>query len=484
MSGTDKKIFQNVLVLGVTDIGAKGLTLVLMIVMARELGPVLMGVHAFGMAVAGMLQIFMDFGLNPFIQREVGRTPQSAATMVSEILSLKLGIAAIAVVGLLATIPFLAMDSPKREVVLILSGAMFFHSSTGAVCACFRALQLSHIEAMVRLSFRAAYTVIGLLILLMGGGIIALVSLELASAFMAFVLAFHWLRKRIGSPIGILSRKRAFQLMKKAWSFLFINIVQTIYNSIDMLMLSLMGGDLYTGYYALATRLFDAFEFLPGALAGGFLPVLSREASARGAEFNRVLGAYFKWNMLLGTSLGVGLAAFAEDVVPLLFGPKFIPAIPTMRLMGIAMVLTSVNWPLTTTIISLNRESRILRMFTLGAVVNVLLNLWFIPVFKDQGTAWTSIISAVLFICLQGKALGADVRHEGRLAYLAMGPLTCGVFTFLLVHYVRYFDLGLVVNAVVAVTGFLLLALATKTLHFDDLVRVKEYLVLRSKRTA
>lgn len=481
MSSTEKKIFQNVLVLGITDVGTKGLTLLLMVVMARKLGPALVGVHAFGATVAAIIQIFIDFGLTPYIQREVGRSPESAKTMLSEVLGLKLITGSAAALLLLALMPFLAPESPKREIVLILTGAMFFHSCIAAISAFFRAMQMSQLEALVRLGFRIGYTVMALTALLCGGGLIAVVGLELIAAFGAFLLALHLMRKKVGIVRVKISWSQALLLAKTTWNFLLINIVQTIFNSIDLLMLSFMCGDVYTGYYSMACRLISAFDFLPSSLSGGFMPVLSREAFRDEHEFSHVFGGYFRWNLLIGASVGVMLAAFAEDLVPLLFGAGFAPAAPTLCLMAIAYALTLVNWPLSTTIIALNLESKILRLFTLGAVVNILLNLWFIPALRDQGAAWTTILSALLFVLLQGRVLGAELRRRTRLAQVALGPLASAVLTFLLIRFLRPFELGMIFNLAVGVCGFLCLALATKALRTSDFVSAVRYLALRGK---
>ena len=416
MIQTGKKIFQNIMVLSITDILAQMLSLVLMMVVARKLGPSLLGVHAFGVTFAMFIQIFLDYGLQPYIQREVGRDPDLAPSLLFQVILLKMGIMLAATVVILALLPFLAPSSPKREVVLLLSGAMFFQSNMAAVCAFFRARLVSHWEAVVRLSFRLTYTISGILTLMAGAGVITLASLEFFAMALAFFMAFWIFRRKIGPLQGSFSWSIILKLGKSTWNFLLINMFVTIFNSIDMIMLSMISGDVSTGYYSSACRLIYAFDFLPSAFMGAFLPVLSRQFVENQEDFHLTFMNYFKYVSILGIGLASVLAGVPASMIKLLFGASFVPATPTLVLMAMALMLTYINIPLSATIIALNREHNALKIFIICALTNVVLNWLVLPYYQDLGAALTTIVSQLLLLFLQAGLIGAELRNKARLA--------------------------------------------------------------------
>jgi O-antigen/teichoic acid export membrane protein len=310
--GTDsRKIFHNTLVLSLTEIMARIMSLVLIMAVARKLGPELMGIYAFGVAFVGIFQIFVNFGLEPFIQREVSRRPEIAGRLMAQIFVLKL-IIYLAAVILVLILGLAAADSGlKRQVVWILTGAMFFQSNFTATNAFFRAYQKAKYEAVVRMSMRLVYTSLGLAAILSGRGLLTLVTLEFIAQAGACLLAWSLFIKRIGNPFHAVSLSHLKELMQSARDFFLIRIVQTIFNSIDLVMLSLMAGDTATGFYSVAVRLTGAFGFLPTAFTGAFLPVISRQARTDQSAFVDTFRPYYKYLFIIGLGLAIALSGLA-----------------------------------------------------------------------------------------------------------------------------------------------------------------------------
>jgi len=474
-----RKIFQNVLVLTGTEVAAQGLALILMMFVARKLGPALMGIHAFGLTFAMSLQIFIDFGLNSYIQRQIGRSPQSSASLLFQITVLKMGII-LACAGItLALLPVMAPGYPKREVVLILVGAMFFQSNMDTICAFFRARLMAHLEAMVQIGFRLTYTVAGILFIWAGAGLITLVSLQLVGMATAFFLALGLFQRKIGRMQWDFSWPRLRQLVQSTWNFFLIRLVQTVFNSIDMLMLSIIAGDVPTGYYAAVCRLIFAFDFIPGAFSGAFLPILGRETQSDREFFFRSFAHYFRFVLLIGVGLGVILMGLSREIMVFIFGADFLPASTTLFLMAITLILTFANWPMSTAIIALDKERSIFRIFSICAGVNILLNLWLIPILQDQGAAWATILSQFLLLILQGRLLSPAVRQGAKLDSLSLRLMACGLLTWLFMHLLSFSKPGLGWSLVGSGLAFLLFAVLTGALRLSDLALAREFLTQR-----
>jgi O-antigen/teichoic acid export membrane protein len=469
-------IFQNTFLLTVTELMARLLSLLLIMVVARKLGPELMGVYAFGLAFVGIFHIFVNFGLEPYIQREVSRHPETAGRLMSQVFGVKSVVYFFSVVLILIIGLALTDDVLKQQIVWILSGAMFFQTNLAATNAFFRGFQKASYEAAVRMSLRLIYTSAGLYAILSGQGLLTLVSLELVAQASACFFAWFIFIKRIGNPFHALHLDSLKEIMVAAWDFSLIRIIQTIFNSIDLIILSIIAGDRATGLYSAAARLTGAFGFIPNAFSGAFLPVLSRKAVEDKSEFIEIFKPFFNYLLLLGAGTAAVIAAISDNLIIFLFGNGFIQAAPTLRLLAIAMTLTFANWPLTSAIIALNKERQILYAFSICAAVNIVLNLILIPLFGAEGAAWAAVSSRLLLLICQYWILQHVIPQEMNLHHTAARPISAGIFTWIFIRLISTYNIGLPLNLLVAFCVFLFFALFTKSLSLTDLARGKQML--------
>ena len=455
------------------------MSLILIMAVAHKLGPELMGIYAFGVAFVGIFQIFVNFGLEPFIQREVGRCPDIAGRLMAQIFLLKM-IIYLATCILVLIFSLAAVDSElKRQVVWILTGAMFFQTNFMATNAFFRAFQKAKYEALVRISLRLVYTSLGIVAILSGRGLLTLVTLQIIAQAGACLLAWSLFVKRISNPFQAVSLNHLKKLIQSVKDFFLIRIVQTVFNSIDLIMLSLMAGDTATGFYSVAVRLTGSFGFLPSVFTGAFLPVISRQAKTDQNAFVDTFKPYFKYLFIIGLSLAIVLSVLSEKWIVLLFGTSFKPARPTLVALAIALMITFANWSISNAIVALDKEKAMLKVFSLCAGFNILLNLLLIPKFQHNGAAWATVASQILLLLLQLATLGKNLLDRLTLGWLSVKPLLAGVITCGLAWWLVRGHVNLFVGVVLIGLGFLTMLFITRSITFVELNQARDLLRLR-----
>ena len=82
MEAAHRKIALNTILLSATEFLTRMVSLVLVIFVARRLGPEMMGIYAFALTFVNFFDIFISFGLERYIQREVGRQPDLGRALV------------------------------------------------------------------------------------------------------------------------------------------------------------------------------------------------------------------------------------------------------------------------------------------------------------------------------------------------------------------------------------------------------------------
>ena len=474
MEAAQQKIARTTLLLTLTELASRVMSLILIILVARRLGPALMGIYAFALTFVRLLEILMDFGLDRYIQREIGRCPEQSGPLFSQVLGLKVALYLLGAGIVLLLGHFVIVDPLKRWAVWILSLTIFFRSQANATHAFFRARQQVKYESFVVMTQRLVYTSAGVAAILAGYGLLTLVSLELLSQMGACATGWWLFRQKIGNPFHSVAFRHLRALACSAQHFLYIRLALTVFNSIDLLMLSVLAGDAATGWYAAAVRVYSAFDFVPDAFSGAFLTVLSRKVKEGWAPFAAVFHHFFKYLLIVGLGLAAILGGLAPQLMVRVFGSSFQPANCALLLLAPALALNFVNLPLSNAIIALNEEKKILINFSLAAVFNIALNLWLIPQWQQNGAALATLLSEAAVLVLQLRGLGWDrVRGLG-LTALTQRPLVAGALTFAWGCGLVFWGLPLLLNLPLVGLGFLTLLLLSGALSWQELTATKD----------
>lgn len=421
-----RTIAWNTLLLSATEFSTRLVSLALIILVARRLGPALLGIYAFALGLVRVAELVLNFGLDRYLQREVGRRPEAAAPLCRRVLALK-SLLYLGCLGVLLPVVFLMAEPLKRQVVALLLAALFFRSHTASLTALFRGRQLAGVEARVVITMRLLYGGGGVAAVLAGYGLVALALLEVGAQAAALGVALWLFYRRIGSPWGALSWSSLRELAAAGKQFFLIRLVLTLSASLHLLLLSVLAGDLATGFYAAALRLTSAFDFLPEAFTGAFLPALSREGPGRQAGFLTIFQNYLKYLVLVGLGLGACLAATGPVLVPLMFGPRFKSAVPVLSLLSVALALEFLNLALSTSLIALDAEGRVLRIFSRVLVATVAANLLLVPLLREQGAAWAAVAAEGVALALQLRALKRQGFKPGQDLARLWRPLTAAL---------------------------------------------------------
>ncbi len=477
MTANGKTIFQNTVLLSTVELLARLMSLALIIAVARKLGPELMGVYAFCMAFILIFEIFGIFGLGPYIQREVSRHPEISGLLMARIFKLKLIIFLISALIILIFSLTAINDELKRQVIWVLTVTMFFKINLEATNSFFRAHQKATYEATVRMSFRLVYTSVGLIAILSGRGLLTLVILELIAYITACCTAWGIYIKKIDSPFHRVCYPDIGRLVRTTWNFLAIQFVQTIFNSIDRVMLSMMAGDIATGLYSVSGRFTGAFGFIPSAFSGSFFPALSRNITEDFTGFVSLFKTYFRFLLLIGAGLGAVIAGLSSQFIDLVFGKAFYQASPTLFLMAIALVFRFASWPFSSIILAMNKERQSLLIFFFSASVNIILNLISIPLWQEKGAALATIASLIMLIVLQLRAIGYDTLRQFQLTRLLFGPLITGCLTYSVIQICISFNMKLSLILTGSFFSYILFSFISGALKTSDLAVAKEFII-------
>jgi O-antigen/teichoic acid export membrane protein len=183
------------------------------------------------------------------------------------------------------------------------------------------------------------------------------------------------------------------KLLHDAWPLALSGIAATIYLRIDKIMIGQMLGAHDVGIYTAATRLAEAWYFLPISIMASLYPAIIKSIKNKSIDPDKRMQQIYNMMTLMGYIVGIGTTLFAAPVVTLLFGSEYQQS---------AQVLTMYIWSGIFVNIAMGKSAYLKAMnytkiqfvsTAFGAIVNISLNLIFIDRYGVIGAAWATIIS-------------------------------------------------------------------------------------------
>lgn len=304
--------------------------LVILLVVARQLGPEAFGTFSYAMALIAIFQAFARFGQEGAIMRRVGLEPDSAPATFASSMVLTFGmslVAALACIGFLAfgwsaggnlaaVAPFIALA------VLVMPGEVAFgilkvREKVGQAVTLRMVVAIAALAGLVWLAIRGAGA----------DDFIVLRVVEIvAGALVLLVLA--WMLVRGNGPLAI-SGTRLRQLAADGLPLLANGLLAVAMLRIDQLMIAPLAGGEELGRYGVAVRVAEMGNFLPAALSGALFAAASRnvgEETGSEAYFQRFFDLYVLCGIAL--ALVLGLAGWLL-LVPVL-GGAYAASLPMM----------------------------------------------------------------------------------------------------------------------------------------------------------
>jgi O-antigen/teichoic acid export membrane protein len=371
--------------------GSAALLLILFIVTGRRLGDVEFGKFSFALALGTIFETLMDFGLHQVTIRAVARDRSNAIELLHHTLGIKLMWTTAALLALVATATVLRPEWDVRLACYLLGGSLVLRSYMLTIRGVLQGLERFGWDSIVVVADRAILLVFGLAVLMAGGGLRELAIAFVVARGVALALAAWMTHSQLGG-VGLRYDRAIWRdLQIKALPLGFFLVVLNLYSYVDGVMLGVMRGDVETGLYTAAYRVYEGLSYAPSVIASVLTPRLSALFVSDRARHRKLALAGLGGSIALAAAIGVVVYALATPLMTLLFGEDFRPAASPFRILCLGLAFVFAIWVLHAVAISVNRERLLLTTGIIGLVVNVAVNLYLIPHYGANGAAIATV---------------------------------------------------------------------------------------------
>jgi O-antigen/teichoic acid export membrane protein len=375
----------------------------------RVLGPAAAGSYASAIAAAGLFDIISNFGLNMLLIREVSQDRSRASSYLLNTSLLRIG------TGLLGSIPiFLYLwgvnaagtPLPRAEVlaILLIMVGMVFSGMAQGVTGLFYVYEQAEVPAAMTTVTTLLKVGFGVTVLLLGYGFVGLAAVSILVNLITLTLLMGLALRRFDLPGPWRVDWRLQQRMvQMGYPLMLIHLLQTVFISIDVIILRQLSGEEVVGWYNSAYKWFNALQIIPSFFTLALFPIISREITRSLESARRMYRLSLKLMLLLALPIAASTTFMATFLVQVVAGDEFLPhGAVALQLVMWAIPIGWLNSVTNYVLISLGLERMQPRAFAIAVGFNVTANLIFIPLapYGYEVAAVTTILSELVLLIL------------------------------------------------------------------------------------
>lgn len=281
-------------------------------------------------------------------------------------------------------------------------------------------------------------------------------------------LNFFYTRKY--SRVKIIKKCNFAKHIKGLAIFFANNLAINVYLNADVTMLGLYCNDYTVGIYAVAVKVYNVLKAVIAAMFTACIPRLSAYyGEGREKEYKDLLNDIISNCTLLMIPMICGLVILAKPIVLILSGPGYVEATASLRLICLGIVGAIYGGIMTNCVnLPMKREKYNLNATVLAALINVILNLFFIPLFQEKGAAITTVIAefTVLIYCvITFKGLKKLIYFKTMSRNILTGLVECVIIiciSRILNAYISNWLISMLLLVVFSVVTYIILLCITK----------------------
>jgi O-antigen/teichoic acid export membrane protein len=358
------------------------------------------GLYATVVAFFGLYNALSDIGIPQIVAREIARPGADEERIMGNVLTLRLGMSI--VTGLIAPLVTLAFTNYPPEVELglwIMAAASlfgnFFVYLNGVYQKRLRMDQVGLIE------FIGKCVQVGMLFLVtsMDLGFYAVLAALPLTLFWNSLVSLFFVRRYIRLvPKFDTAVMREF--LRQSLPLGLTVIITFIYFKFDTILLSHFQPSADVGVYNVAYKVLENFIFFPALLVGLVLPLLTHAREVSLERFEAIAGNTAKFFLIFLIPIIVSILYFAPQVVWLISGGGFEDSALVLRILMGSLLCIFFGHYFTMLVVVSREQKRLLYAYITAAVVNIGLNVTFIPSYSYMATATVSFITELTVVLL------------------------------------------------------------------------------------
>lgn len=360
---------------------------------ARYLGPERFGLLNYAVSFVGLFTAFATLGLDQIVIRNLVQNIENRDQLLGTAFILKLmgGILLFGAVAL--AVRFTSSDSYTKLLIFIIAGGMIFESLK-VVDFYFQSQVLGRFSSIAGICALCASSLLRISLVFFQAPLVWFaVAQVFSTGILGLMLLFFYFKHGRSVLKWHFDWSAAKELLQDSWPLILSGLVVMIYMRIDQVMIKEMLGSEAVGNYAAATRLSEAWYFIPMIIIQSLFPAILNAKSQSEECYYRRLQSLYNLMVRLSVIIALLMTFLSDWIINLLYGAEYSQAATVLAIhiwagINVAMGAVWSKW-----IISENKQLIATYGHVVGAILNIIFNIFFIPKFGIKGAALATLFS-------------------------------------------------------------------------------------------
>lgn len=390
-----KKIVGNINWLTFENILRSLIGLIIFAVVARYLGPEQFGLMNYAFAFVALFAILATLGLDNIVIRDIIANPEEEKEYLGSTLILKFVGAILTLVVSFIAISIIEPGNQILRIFVLIMASMYIFKSFDVIDLWFQSKIQSKYAVYARSAAFIVVSLLKLFFIYIKAPLSVFIIMFVAETLIACLLLIFFYSRRSENSIFHWKFKKEIiiDLLKNSWPLMLGGIAAVVYMKIDQVMIGKMLGDAEVGIYYSAVKLSETWYFIPTIIGSSVFPAILNAKRKSEELYKKRLQTLFDFSAWFGILISLVICIAAPLIVKILYGEQYASAAVVLSVHIWSGVFVFLGVIASKWVIAENYTKNALIRTTIGAVLNIGLNLVLIRRFGIMGAAISTLIA-------------------------------------------------------------------------------------------
>lgn len=322
--------------------------------------------------------------------------------------------------------------SEYNEIIIYSSIALLFSANRNPIQAPTRMENKRKVFVISGLLESGGYYLLAILLINLGFSYYGLIYARIIT--IVILILFFWFQNKKFFLKGNFNKKIAKELFKVGLPLVPTFLIYWIYNSMDRIMIVNILGTSDLGIYAIGARLSQISQLIYTAFAGGWQYFAF--STMKDNDYKEMLGNIWEVLFVISTYFFILMFLLKDFIFNLLFEGDFVRGVEVFPFLGLAPLLLMLYQILGTQFQVTKKTYLSPLVLSVGAICNILLNLYLIPIIGIKGAALATVMGYAISLLITVLV----VKNKKLIIFRKRIYINILTFLILFVFYYFYFN--------------------------------------------
>lgn len=358
---------------------------------------------------------------------EISRQPAGATRLAGSLLGFQALLSLVTILLCLGLGRFMYSGVIWAAVVILTADLVFKELKT-TLRWLLKALERFGVEAVSLLVERVLLLAFASAALLLGYGVVGFTLAFAAVRLLDAAALYLYVNARVVRVRPSVDLALWGELLRKGLPFAYAGLVITLVFQVDAVLLEALRDASEVGIYRAPTLVLEGLTLFPRILGYALIPTMAALHVHQPELVGRLFRRGIKYLLLLGMPIAIFGLLESDRFIRLLFGDRFDASVPVSKVLLPAALFMFLSNFSETTLACVSRWRSIVAASTIALLLNIVLNLMWIPGQGAMGSAWATLLTEAAYFVMTLWALAQAGHRAPQLGALLRPLLACLAF--------------------------------------------------------